>query len=283
MKRIFSLLSLILFSVSAFSQVSSLPKEIDPEDSVKIIVDLSQLNQSLDHVQALLNAANDGEDMYFWTWKPAEHPAGHPLANGLGGAAWKNSNPLLVMKDEGNLVYSYTLVPTLFYEVDAATVYAEDIEFLVKPKDGGGYGDPDIKSEDLELLVDPPVTEKEPVFSFPIKVLQDDVYTVFYDNWREEKSSMQNLDPDDCYVYSECLLFDGSVLKVANFFDVGNTPELKMEYYDEGSFRLTIQPFDFFNVPSGGQIVSMRFVVMKKVYIDSGDRVDANHDVNICK
>ena len=41
---------------------------------------------------------------------------------------------------------------------------------------------------------------------------------------------MQNLDPDECYMYSECTLRDGTVVKVANFFDVGNTPELQMEY-----------------------------------------------------
>ncbi|MEZ5172923.1 MAG: hypothetical protein R2850_05325 [Bacteroidia bacterium] len=59
------------------------------------------------------------------------------------------------MTNEGGLVYSYTMVPTEFYEVDAATVYENDIKFLVKPKDGGGYGIPS-KSEDLTFEVNPP-------------------------------------------------------------------------------------------------------------------------------
>ena len=67
MKKILSTLAIIGFTFTSIAQVSSLPKEIDPEDSVKIIVDLNQLNIGLDHTQLLVNAANDGEDMYIWT------------------------------------------------------------------------------------------------------------------------------------------------------------------------------------------------------------------------
>ncbi len=284
MKKHILLLFIFVLPQLGWAQVTSDPKEdIDPEDSLIIYVDLALLNQTLDYVQNLMAAHTNGEDMYFWTWKPFEFPAGHPKENGSGGAPWKNSNELLKMTAEGGTVYSYTMVPTLFYEVDAATVYKEDIHFLVKPKDGGGYGDPDIKSGDLLLAIDPPVTDKKPVFGFSTKLRQDDIYTVYYDNDREKKASMLNLDPNECYAYAECKLESGTVVKVANFFAVGNTPQLQMEYYDQGKFRLTMVPQDFFSLNSGDKIETMRFVVMKKVYIDAKDRVDENFDVIVCK
>jgi hypothetical protein len=281
--KIFYSITLFAIPLLGWTQVSSVPAEdIDPEDSVQILVDLSALDVGKDYNQNLLDAHDNGEDMYMWTWKPYEFPDGHPKANGTGGAPWKSSNEILKMTHEGGTVYSIKLVPTDFYEVDAATVYKEDIHFLVKPKDGGGYGDPDIKSDDLKLVIDPPVTEKKPQYGFPTTLKQDDIFTVYYDNDREEKESMQNMHPDSCYAYSECTLASGTVVKVANFFQVGNTPELQMEYYDDQRFRLTMIPFDFFGLVEGDKIVSMKFVIMKKVYLTSKDRVDEDLIIDVC-
>lgn len=283
-KRILNFISIFFLPLMGLAQVSTLPAEdINPEDSLIIFVDLSALDISKDYVKNLLDAHNNGEDIYMWTWNPYEFPSGHPKENGTGGAPWKNSNDILKMTYEGGTTYSYKLVPTDFYEVDAATVYQKDIEFLVKPKDGGGYGDPDRKSDDLKVVVDPPVTDKKTVYGFSSVIRQDDVFTVYYDNEREEKASMKNLDPNDCYCYAEAELSTGTVVKVANFFDVGSTPELQMEYYDDGQFKLPMVPFEFFSLNPGDQIVSMKFVVVKKVYLTSADRVDEDFDMeNIC-
>ena len=281
--RILSLLAVFALPLMGLAQVSTIPAEdIDPEDSLVILVDLSALDISKDYVQNLLDDHNNGEDIYMWTWNPYEFPAGHPKENGTGGAPWKNSNDVLKMTLESGTTYSYKMVPTEFYEVDATIVYNKDIEFLVKPKDGGGYGDPDRKSDDLKVVVDPPVTEKKTVFGFPTVIQQDDVYTVYYDNNREEKASMKNLDPEDCYCYVEAELVDGTVVKVANFFDVGNTPELQMEYFEDGQFRLPMVPQYFMPLTPGDEIKTMKFVVMKKVYLTAADRVDEDFDIELC-
>ena len=65
--------------------------------------------------------------------------------------------------------------------------------FLFKAKDGGGYGDPDVKTDDQSIAIDPPATDRNAFYHFPAKVMADDVLTLRYENWREEKSSMQNL------------------------------------------------------------------------------------------
>jgi hypothetical protein len=124
----------------------------DPSTELKIIVNLNELaDQSSVYVQNLIADADANLSIYFWTWKPYEFPPGSPKENGIGAQAWKNSNELLVMTKESDRVYSFTLTPTAFYEVSPATVYMDDIHFLVKPKDGGGFGAPDRKSPDLSI------------------------------------------------------------------------------------------------------------------------------------
>lgn len=275
-KKLLILTAFIISSFAAMAQVSTEPAEdINPEDSLKIIVDVSKLGGSEDYVQNLKDAAAAGEDMYIWTWKPFEFPAGHPKTNGLGTQAWKNSNDTLKMKMEAPNVYSWTIIPTEWYEVDAATVYNEDIHFLVKPKDGGGYGDPDIKSNDLIVAIDPPKLDRDPSYSFPEVGQQDDVFTIYYENFRETKPSMQNLGPDEVYVFAQATLSDSTKVEIEpSFFTVGTNPQLKMDYIGSDTYRKFIYPLDFFSIPAGLSITEMRFIVMRQQYASSADRAD---------
>lgn len=287
MKSIKYLFVAVLFCLSSVkvSQAQVVSSEptlyTDPTQELKIIVDLSQLDQSLDYVQNLITDATNGLDMYIWTWKPFEFPAGHPKVNGEGAAPWKNSNELLKMTQEGDLLYSYTMIPTEFYEVDAATVYSEDIHFLVKPKDGGGYGDPDRKSGDLEFIIDPPNVAKPVVYGFPAAPLQDDVFRIVYDNFREEKASMQNLNADEVYIYLEATLLDGSIIRPSTFFTVGSNPDLQMKSSAAGIYELIMVPEIFFNLTAGQKIDSMKGVVMKKQFLSGADRVDDDYVIDL--
>ncbi len=281
MKKILSSLFFISTTVAAFGQaVTSVPAEYnDPTSEVKILINLDQLDQSKDYVLNLIADADAGLDLYMWTWKPFEFPIGSPKANGEGGAPWKNSNELLKLTKEANHLYSYTMIPTQFYEVDAATVFKEDIQFLVKPKDGGGYGDPDRKSDDLKLEVNPPNVERSIVYGFPMKVQEDDLLTITYDNYKETKTSMQQLNPDEVYLYLEATLTDSTVLKPSGFFQVGNNPELKLTETatGSGSYAKTFIPRLFFNLNENQHILSLKAVAMKKVFQTGADRVDQDY------
>lgn len=284
MKKVLMTLFAALALVVAQAQVSSEPSEnIDPADTVKIIVNLDQLDLSKDYVQNLIADADAGLGIFFWTWLPAEHPAGHPLVNGIGGAPWKNSNPALEMTKEANHIYSFTMVPTDFYEVDAATVYSKDIHFLVKPQDGGGYGDPDRKSDDLVLKIDPPATERAPVFQFPSKAGQDDIITIVYENWRETKPSMQNLDADSAYVHAECTLLDSTVIKLpAKYFDnPADYPQAKMTEVEPGVFELLMIPEDYFGLQPGDEIDEILIIVRKPLWNAGKERVDDDMVITI--
>jgi hypothetical protein len=262
MKRIISI-CLVVAGLAAQAQVSSIPEDVNPNDSVKILVNTNQLDMSLGHVQELMDAIAAGEDLYIWTWKPKEHGPSHPLTNGLGGAPWKNSNPLLKMTNEGGGIYSYTMVPVDFYEVDASVVYEEDIHFLVKAQDGGGYGDPDIKSEDLLLPVTPPFTVRKPAFGFPSFVQQDDIFIITYDNKRETVPGIQNAQDGEIFIFSEATLTDSTIIRITPFFNTPTNPNLQMDFIGNQMFEKIIIPSEFFNLQPGQQIASMRFIVMR--------------------
>ena len=270
MKKIFLLLVLLntfFFHTSAQVVTSDPSDYTNPNQEVKIIVNLDQLDQTLEHVQLLIADADSSKDLFIWTWKPYEHPAGHPLANGIGAQAWKNSNDTLKMTKEANHVYSYTMIPTEFYGVEAAAVFTEDIHFLVKPKDGGGYGEPDRKSTDLIFEINPPSIEKEVVYSFPSKILQDDFIRIVYDNYRDTLAAMQNIVAGECYVHLKAVLTDGTVKQPTLYIYTGDNPDLEMKYLGAGTFEKTIIPEIFFGLQDGQKIDRLIAVVLKKALI----------------
>jgi hypothetical protein len=274
MKKLAIVTTAMLAALSLHAQVTSEPKEIDPEATVKIIVNLNQLDASKEYVQNLLDSADNGSDIYMWTYNPKEHPAGHPLANGVSDPAWQNSNPALKMTKEDDRVYSYTMVPTEFYEVTPQEVYDKDIGFLVKTKNGGGFGTPDIKSDDLVLAVDPPKLVLDPAYGFPSKPQGDDIVTIYYDNARETKASMQNLNPNDCFVFAKATFSDSTEVVVSVLNQVQNNPNLQMKYVGDGTFRKFLIPNEFFGVPAGVSIETMTFLVIRRTsFVGPGDRV----------
>jgi len=150
-----SMALLLSTALHAQNAITTIPTFVDPEDSLTVIVDLNLLDATPVHVQNLIADAQAGLDLYIWTWNPREHLAGHPYVNGTGAQPWKNSNNALKMTALGNLVYSYTFTPDLlsWYATDTATAYDNGLSFLVKPKDGGGYGAPDRKSDDINIPI----------------------------------------------------------------------------------------------------------------------------------
>jgi hypothetical protein len=268
-----------LFTSNAYGQAAYLdkPDEFDPAKPCKIMVNLKLTKNDWGIVDIALT-----EDMYIWTWKPKEHPAGHPLANGIGSAAWKSSNEALKMTKEAEGVYSFTMTPTVFYECDAATVYKEDFHFLVKPKDGGGYGDPDRKTEDLTIAVDPPSGPVVKIQTVPIgKGLKKDtmitttadVFSVIYNNTAEEKISMQNA--AELYIYPIAVDSAGVQYKIAtNAKKVADFPQLKMKQTAKGIFQFSIIPEKFFSIPAGKKIYRIEYQIVKPNLTNTDDAID---------
>ncbi len=270
MKKIVIIFILLFAAHISFGQTAWIdPAPTDVTKTVRLYVDLSKTsNQSMDTVKG---------PFYIWTWMPVEHPAGHPLVNGLGAQAWKNSNDTLKMTRDslkGARVWYYEMIPTEFYGVTASEVYSKGISFLVKPKDGGGFGDPDFKTEDLVLTVDPPKTERGVIYNVPQTVLLNEVTTIYYDNPKEEKATMQNLDANDCYVHIRAFDDLGGTYEASKFLEVHLNPRLQMKKQADGRFKLSFIPNRLLNIPTGTTILRIEFVVRKGSYTTNADRCD---------
>jgi hypothetical protein len=281
MKKLIVGLLLVVAPTLTFAQlppgITTEPAEYtDPETPLKIIINLDQLATS-ETVVGLIAAADAGEDLHIWTWSPFEFPAGNEKYHGT----WDASSESTKLTVEGPRIYSFSMESvTSYYEVTAATAYTNDIMFLIKAKDGSGT--PERKTGDLKIPLTPPVTEKLPVFYFPLVPQQSDLVTLFYDNDRELKASMQNLGAEECYVYLKATLSDSSASIIpTNFFQVGTNPDLQMKQVSPGRFQKTIIPELFFNLQPGQQIGYIKAIVMKKNYIAGPDRVDADLDIDL--
>jgi hypothetical protein len=248
----------------------------DPEAPLKIIINLDQLATS-ETVVSLIAAADAGEDLHIWTWMPFEFPAGSPKYHGT----WDASSESTKLTLDAPHVYSFTMESvTSYYEVTAAVAYTNDIMFLIKAKNGSGT--PERKTGDLKIPLTPPVTENLPVYFFPLVPQQSDIITILYDNDREPKASMQNLDAEACYVYLKATLSDSSATIIpTNFFQVGTNPDLQMKQVSPGRFQKTIIPEVFFNLQPGQQIGYIKAIVMKKNYASGADRVDSDLDIDV--
>jgi hypothetical protein len=275
MKKILSLCLSVILGLSASAQVTTIPEKIDPNDSVVLIVDLKLMDNSIEHVQNLIDDATAGMGVFIWTWNPYEFPAGHPKRNGTGSQEWKSSNDTLEMTDMGDLVYKYVFKPSIaeWYETDAATVYSRGLSFLVKPKDGGGYGDPDRKSDDINIAVDPPATERDPAWMFPARPELDDIITITYENSREDTTYLQDLQAGDVYLYMECTTTDGTVHRVSNYFQTPSNPDLEMPYVEEGIFRMRFSPRQRFGLPADAQVEAWNFRLRTNGPVDGKEQI----------
>jgi len=84
------------------------------------------------------------ESLYIWTWQPS-------VSATFPNGQWTASNPELQMTNEGNNIWSYSLVPTSFYGVEPSVVYDIGISFLVKKFDGSAINGIEPASNDIHL------------------------------------------------------------------------------------------------------------------------------------
>lgn len=256
-------------------KIWTVPAEFNANEEIKLFVDIKACD-----CQRLLGTT---DSVFLWTWQPSADADRLPqFQNG----EWTASNPNMVMTHEGNDVYSMTMIPTEFYNVDAATIFANDISGLLKLKDGtgaGGGGCDEDKTEDLMLAIEPPAVGPQKVLSFPavyskdsLAITQDDVFTFIYDNNLEEKESMQGA--TELFVYAQALSATGSVVRVSTLRNVDDNPALKMKNMGDGTFQWTIIPSKIYPIPSGDRLDLLRLQIIKPNLVNSGDAVDGTFE-----
>lgn len=251
-----------------------LPATIDPNDTVTIMVDLKKCN-----CQRTLNA----DSLYLWTFLPRDRDTGELTYNGI----WTKSRERLRMTNNGNNVWSYKMIPTVFYGVSATTLFEKDIYFYVKKKDGtgiGGSGCDQDATEELSIILEPPVTGPQKVKCFPIQsnldslsISENDVFTVIYNNNLEEKSTLKNM--NDFYVFVQAIGSNNFTYTYGNLGNLGATPELVMSGDGKGLFKYSCIPSELFKtkIPAGVKVKTLKIQFARKTATGVKDIVDKTY------
>ncbi|MFN0032427.1 MAG: hypothetical protein ACKVOR_09725 [Flavobacteriales bacterium] len=216
-----------------------LPSPTAVDDSVTIYIDINQTNGGLKTM--LINHPDEQANVHIWTWNPAD--------NG-GNGSWGDSNEERLMTHEGNLIYSFKIVPATFYVVDGPTFFSKGISCLAKLDNGNAYPDDGVgeaKTEDFNIPIIPKLCD-DLYCPFPQLGKTEDFLTITYDNNQETHPDMQAIGPDDCYLFirADYDEFNFGGVNYVEAVNVTSTPALKMTYIGDGFFRLTILPDDMF-------------------------------------
>lgn len=253
-------LFMALTSTLVWSQAAYvLPSPTGATDSVKLYIDVNSAGGGLKDM--LLNHPEYQDSVYIWSWNPAE-PVG-------GNGSWSNSNPNRILKNEGNLLFSLKFVPVSYYGVDGPTFFSKGISCLAKLKNGNAFPDDGVgeaKTPDIHVAIIPKLCDAM-YCVFPQQGKVDDYISITYDNNQETNVDLQNLGPDECYLFIRAQqdLFQG--VNYTTPVLTSSTPALKMKPVtgQPGIFRLTIIPEELFDgvVPENFDMQMLRFYVLK--------------------
>jgi hypothetical protein len=260
MKKIFAFTIVALTALASWGQGAFvLPSPTNANDSMTIYIDVSQTTYGLKGI--LTNHPEYKDSVYMWTWAPAG-PA-------CGNGDWGNSNTCMRMTHVSGMIFAIKMIPTQFYACTPLQLYSNGINCLAKLDDGNAFasdGLGEAKTEDLHIDILPALCADKFCF-FPEVAKKDDFFTITYDNGEETNVNLQNLGPDDCYLYMSAKAGINQY-PVSAPADVTSNPLLKMEAVDgePGKFRMTIIPEEFFNT-NGSNIQEVWFYVVSPSYI----------------
>jgi hypothetical protein len=257
---LFILIALGAFHASA-QKAFVMPSPTGANDSIVLYIDVNQSTEN-GLKQMLLAYPEEVNNVYLWSWNPAEPT--------VGNGSWNNSTDSLKLRHEGNLLFSIKFVPTQFYGVDGPMFFSKGISCLAKLKDGNAHGDMQVgeaKTEDINITIIPKLCD-ELYCMFPQQGKPDDFLTITYDNTKETNPNLQGLAEGEVYLYIRAAIdLFNSGPEYASQANTPSTPALKMKAVpgEPGHFKLTIIPADFFAdlLQPNQSILKLRYTVVK--------------------
>lgn len=258
MKNIFLFAAFLVIAGQSFGQAAYvLPSPSAADEPLTLYIDVNQTTYT-GLKDRLIAHPEEVNNVYMWTWQPSG-----PVA---GNGDWMNSNDALKLTWEGGLLFSITFTPTVFYGVDGPSFFTRGISCLAKLDNGKAFPDlnsMEAKTEDLGVTIIPKLCDKL-YCTFPEIARADDYLSITYDNAKETNPALQNMGPDDCYIflYAQYAPFQG--ITYAPEASVTSTPALKLKPIGGGKFRITFAPSDFFQgIPTGQTIDNLTYYILR--------------------
>ncbi len=151
MKSLHILLFLVFFKLSTHSQIAWFdpsPAGWNQEVTLYIDVNMSGGNSN-DALREILIAHPESlDEVHIWIWQPSD-----PI---VGNGNWTDSNDALLMTWVNDLVFSFSFIPSQFFDVDEAQFTSLGIACLAKLDNGSPlFGEfvGEAKTEDIHLSV----------------------------------------------------------------------------------------------------------------------------------
>lgn len=210
----------------------------------------------------------EGQDVYLWAWQPSEPDAGN----------YKNSSEFAKLKYEGNMVWSKTLTPTLYFNKTIADLATFNNYFwmLLKSKDGvtvteafsilspraeiGNFTSSGVavKAYPSDFSIDTPVS---------ILVNLSKVYV---------GSTLGGLvGKDSIYFQSGLNNFLGAKVDV-NLNDPASLAKTKMKKVGTNTFKIDFLPYQYFGVAQDFMFDNLVFSIWSKDGLKGSDANNKN-------
>lgn len=258
------------------------PSPTGADEEMTLYIDISQsVDGSQNNALKAILTDHPDEDVYLWSWNPAS-----PVA---GNGDWDASNEDMKLTHVSGLLYSMTFIPTEFYGVDGSTVFQNGISCLAKLSDGNAFDgqyDGEAKTEDFNIELIPKLCDKLWCV-FPEISEPDDFVSFTYDNNQEIYEDLQNLNPDDVYVYLSARTGPFDTYPYVDVSMTTDTEALKMQPIDgePGFYRLTIVPTEFWGdqIPPEEEISEIIFYVLAPGFSYPGAPPQQTYSTLLCE
>ncbi|TRX21657.1 hypothetical protein [Flavobacterium franklandianum] len=245
MKKIIFTLLMIFLLAPNFMQAQ--PIEAGDISSIKSYPVIYAYNEQVTWTFDLsATTFSPGEDLYIWIWSPSEPDAGN----------WTNSSDFAKLKYEGDMRWSFTLTPTLYFSKTPAEIAASaGFWFRLKDKTGtkqSGVGN--VAYTDFSAFY----TANQMIKSYPEKPLVDQGVSILFNS---------NLVPGFVGVPSVHFhsgINNWNVLQEYQAWLPDISAKTQLKDLGNGFYKMDLIPSQYYGTPAGYVMENIVFLMVAK-------------------
>ncbi|TRZ46430.1 hypothetical protein DMZ48_00270 [Robertkochia solimangrovi] len=191
----------------------------------------------------------ENQDIYIWIWSPSEPDAGN----------WENSSDFAKLNYEGDMIWSFTLIPTEYFSVTPEDIAASaGFWFRLKNKTGS------IQSGVAQVpytVFSSFFTSDEMIRAYPEKPALDEGLSIMFNS--NLVSGFEGVPS----VHMHAGLNDWEVLQEYQAWLPEITEKTMLKDMGDGFYKMDLIPSEYFNTEEGYIMTNMRFLFVGKDWV----------------